>query len=68
MVLKPIFGTRVRVVYTDTDSLIISLRSSNESHDLKKFSDTINYESKLFRFKVRYTLDKTQPPWKKSLL
>lgn len=56
MVLKPVFGARLKVLYTDTDSLIISLRSSDEKSDMNKISDTLNYESKLFKFKVNSLL------------
>ena len=65
MVLKRHFGERCSLIYTDTDSLVIKIRSCDINHDLTQISstlDTSNYpsdhelyndsfEAMLFKFK-----------------
>ena len=47
MVLKHRFGSRLRFLYTDTDSLIFSLESKNIQADMSMISDTFNNDSEV---------------------
>ena len=52
-VIKPAFGIRAHLLYTDTDSLIIRLRSKNINLDYQKISatlDTSNFDEDHFLF------------------
>lgn len=52
-VLKPLYGTRLNLLYTDTDSFVFSLKSRDIDADLAKIEDTLCKNSTLFRFKVK---------------
>ena len=47
MVLKRSYGSRLRFLYTDTDSLIFSLESKNIQEDMSMISDTFNDDSEV---------------------
>ena len=52
-VLKPSFGSRVMVMYSDTDSLIYCLKTSNYEKDIACIENTLDRNSTLFKFKVK---------------
>ena len=47
-VLKPKYGDRLRLLYTDTDSYVIPLQGEN---NLEKFEDTFCDNSTLYKVK-----------------
>ena len=51
-VLKPCYGERVVMLYTDTDSLVISISSDNITADLQRVAQTMDSKGALFKFKV----------------
>ena len=55
MVLKQSFGSRLRFLYTDTDSLIFSLESKNIQEDMSVISDTFSGDSEVGFPSFEYT-------------